>query len=270
MLWVASCFGLGYLFGNIPIVKQNFSAVALLIIFISVLPVVWEFIKARRPKVSSRFSDPPERPSEDRDPTAQCSSKATTGLSAPAAASTSTRGGRPIARSSRMRTAITRGRAARRYLCAEPCAAAPRSAGSDPTPRSRRCRTASRSRSATSASASIPPATSSARRRSGSRAQRASGSSAGDYKRAADPTCAPFELVPCDTFVTESTFGLPIYRWDPPSRVIAEILEWWDGNRERGRTSVLFCYTIGKAQRLLAELARVTDRPVFVHGMMLR
>ena len=50
VLWVASCFGLGYLFGNIPIVKQNFSAVALLIIFISVLPVVWEFIKARRPK----------------------------------------------------------------------------------------------------------------------------------------------------------------------------------------------------------------------------
>ena len=47
---MASCFGLGYLFGNIPIVKQNFSAVALLIIFISVLPVVWEFIKARRPK----------------------------------------------------------------------------------------------------------------------------------------------------------------------------------------------------------------------------
>jgi membrane-associated protein len=47
-LWVASCFGLGYLFGNIPIVKQNFSAVAILIIFISILPVVWEFVKARR------------------------------------------------------------------------------------------------------------------------------------------------------------------------------------------------------------------------------
>jgi membrane-associated protein len=48
ILWVASCFGLGYLFGNIPIVKQNFSAVALIIIFISVLPIAWEFIKARR------------------------------------------------------------------------------------------------------------------------------------------------------------------------------------------------------------------------------
>jgi membrane-associated protein len=47
-LWVASCFGLGYIFGNVPIVKENFSAVAILIIFISVLPVAWEFIKARR------------------------------------------------------------------------------------------------------------------------------------------------------------------------------------------------------------------------------
>ena len=92
---------------------------------------------------------------------------------------------------------------------------------------------------------------------------------AGDYKRAADPTCAPFEVVTCDTFITESTFGLPIYRWDPTDTTIGEVLEWWDSNRERGLTSVLFCYTLGKAQRVLVELARVTDRPVFVHGMML-
>ncbi|MCA1563505.1 MAG: ligase-associated DNA damage response exonuclease [Acidobacteria bacterium] len=91
----------------------------------------------------------------------------------------------------------------------------------------------------------------------------------GDYKRAADPTCAPFDPVRCDTFITESTFGLPIYRWDSPSIVIADILGWWDENADAGRTSVLFCYTLGKAQRLLAELARVTDRPVHVHGMML-
>jgi putative mRNA 3-end processing factor len=91
----------------------------------------------------------------------------------------------------------------------------------------------------------------------------------GDYKRDADPTCAPFECVPCDTFITESTFGLPIYRWDSPATVIGEIVEWWDQNREAGRASVLFCYTIGKAQRILAELARVTDRTVYVHGMML-
>jgi len=92
---------------------------------------------------------------------------------------------------------------------------------------------------------------------------------AGDYKRAADPTCAPFETVPCDVFVTESTFGLPIYRWDSTETVIDDLAGWWRANREAARTSVLFCYTIGKAQRVLAELMRVTDRPVYVHGMML-
>jgi putative mRNA 3-end processing factor len=91
----------------------------------------------------------------------------------------------------------------------------------------------------------------------------------GDYKRAADPTCAAYEPVRCDTFITESTFGLPIYRWDATAAVIDEIAAWWQGNAGEGRTSVLFCYTIGKAQRLLAELTRVTDRSVYVHGMML-
>ena len=90
----------------------------------------------------------------------------------------------------------------------------------------------------------------------------------GDYKRAADPTCEPLEPVACDTFVTESTFGLPVYRWDPTATVIADLLAWWDANRHGGRASIVFCYTLGKAQRLLAELAAVTDRPVLVHGMM--
>jgi putative mRNA 3-end processing factor len=90
----------------------------------------------------------------------------------------------------------------------------------------------------------------------------------GDYKRAPDPTCTPFEPVRCDTFISESTFGLPIYRWDAATAVIRELLAWWDDNRERGLTSIVFCYTIGKAERLLAELARVTDRTVLVHGMM--
>jgi len=92
---------------------------------------------------------------------------------------------------------------------------------------------------------------------------------AGDYKRAADPTCAPFEPVACDTFITESTFGLPIYRWDRTEVVVAEILDWWEDNRRNERTSVLFCYTAGKTQRILAELARVSDGRVFVHGAML-
>lgn len=91
----------------------------------------------------------------------------------------------------------------------------------------------------------------------------------GDYKRAADPTCAPFEPIRCDTFITESTFGLPIYRWDETARIVSDIAAWWAGNGDAGRASLLFCYNLGKAQRLLAELMRVTDRPIFVHGMML-
>ncbi len=90
----------------------------------------------------------------------------------------------------------------------------------------------------------------------------------GDYKRAADPTCAPFELVPCDALITEATFALPIYRWEPAEAVAADVLAWWDGNAARGRASVLFCYAFGKAQRLLAELARLTDRVVYVHGAL--
>jgi len=90
----------------------------------------------------------------------------------------------------------------------------------------------------------------------------------GDYKRAPDPTCAGFESVRCDTFITESTFGLPIYRWDPTAVVIRALRSWWEENRARGLASVVFCYTIGKAQRLLAELTNHTDSAVLVHGMM--
>jgi putative mRNA 3-end processing factor len=91
----------------------------------------------------------------------------------------------------------------------------------------------------------------------------------GDYKRAADPTCAAFEPVRCDTFVSESTFGLPIFHWDQTADIIAELLAWWEDNRSAGRASLLFCYTLGKAQRILAELAAVTDRRVLVHGAMI-
>ena len=48
----------------------------------------------------------------------------------------------------------------------------------------------------------------------------------GDYKRQADPTCVPFEVVPCDTFITEATFGLPVYRWPPMAQVIDELVAW--------------------------------------------
>ncbi len=88
----------------------------------------------------------------------------------------------------------------------------------------------------------------------------------GDYKREADPTCAPFELVRCDVFITEATYALPLFRWDDPRSVAAGIVAWWQGNARE--TSVLFCYALGKAQRLLAEIARLTDREVRVHGMV--
>ena len=88
----------------------------------------------------------------------------------------------------------------------------------------------------------------------------------GDYKRASDPTCDPFEPVRCDTFITEATFGLPIYAWDPPATVVDEIVEWWRDNREAGRPSVLFCYVLGKAQRILAELRDRANGPIHLHG----
>jgi putative mRNA 3-end processing factor len=88
----------------------------------------------------------------------------------------------------------------------------------------------------------------------------------GDYKRALDPTCTVFEPVRAHVFVTEATFGLPVFRWDPTETVIEDILRWWDANREAGRPSLLFCYVLGKAQRILAELATRIDRRVFAHG----
>lgn len=90
----------------------------------------------------------------------------------------------------------------------------------------------------------------------------------GDYKRAPDPTCAPFEPVRCHTFITEATFALPIYSWDPSSAVIDQILAWWRTNRDDDRPSVLFCYVLGKAQRILAELRGRADGPIHLHGAM--
>jgi putative mRNA 3-end processing factor len=88
----------------------------------------------------------------------------------------------------------------------------------------------------------------------------------GDYKREADPTCAPFEPVRCEVLVTEASYALPIFRWDDPREVLREVHRWWQGNPRRA--SVLFCYVLGKAQRILAGLAELTDRPVYVHGAL--
>ncbi len=90
----------------------------------------------------------------------------------------------------------------------------------------------------------------------------------GDYKRAADPTCAAFEPLRCHTFITEATFGLPIYTWDPADAIVAEIVEWWRAIRDTGRSCVLFCYVLGKAQRILALLRPHADVPIRIHGAL--
>lgn len=87
----------------------------------------------------------------------------------------------------------------------------------------------------------------------------------GDYKTEADGTCAPFEPVRCDTFITESTFGLPIYRWPTQPELMAGIDAWWRANAAQGRPSVLLCYAFGKAQRILHGVDRSIG-PIVVHG----
>ena len=87
----------------------------------------------------------------------------------------------------------------------------------------------------------------------------------GDYKTEPDGTCPPFEPVPCHTFITESTFGLPIYRWPTQPVLFAEINAWWQRNAEAGRASVLFCYAFGKAQRILHGVD-ASIGPIVVHG----
>jgi putative mRNA 3-end processing factor len=91
----------------------------------------------------------------------------------------------------------------------------------------------------------------------------------GDYKTEPDPTCSPFEPVRCHTFVSESTFGLPIFRWPPQAEVFAAIDAWWRANAAAGRASLLFGYALGKAQRLLAGLDPAAG-PIHTHGAVER
>jgi len=87
----------------------------------------------------------------------------------------------------------------------------------------------------------------------------------GDYKTEADPTCSSFEPVRCHTFVTESTFGLPIYRWPSQETVMDQINEWWRANKAAGKCSLLMGYALGKSQRALAGLDPSIG-PIFLHG----
>ncbi len=88
----------------------------------------------------------------------------------------------------------------------------------------------------------------------------------GDFKRDYDPTCKPFEVVPCDVFISEATFSLPVYRWPDFMEEMKQVHEWWMKNKAEGFNSVLCCYALGKAQRIIAGLRELTDEPIWVHG----
>jgi putative mRNA 3-end processing factor len=92
----------------------------------------------------------------------------------------------------------------------------------------------------------------------------------GDYKTEPDPTCTPFEPVRCHTFVTESTFGLPIYRWCAQEETFADMGAWWRENAARGRASLVYAYALGKAQRVLAGMLGAGVGPVYTHGAVER
>jgi putative mRNA 3-end processing factor len=87
----------------------------------------------------------------------------------------------------------------------------------------------------------------------------------GDHKRHADGISTPWETVPCHTFITECTFGLPIYRWPDPQKVFEQINDWWRNNAANGICSIISAYSLGKAQRVLMGLD-LSIGPVLVHG----
>ena len=88
----------------------------------------------------------------------------------------------------------------------------------------------------------------------------------GDYKTAPDALCEPFEAVRCHTFLTETTFGLPIFHWQSEAVVMGQIAAWWASNAARGVASVLLAYSFGKAQRLMAGLAGLG--PICTHPVV--
>ena len=87
----------------------------------------------------------------------------------------------------------------------------------------------------------------------------------GDYKTEDDGISVPYEPVRCDAFITECTFGLPAFKWLPQEQVMNDINSWWQQNQAEGKTSILFGYSLGKAQRLLKFLDPSIGR-IFTHG----
>lgn len=89
----------------------------------------------------------------------------------------------------------------------------------------------------------------------------------GDYKRSPDPTCQPFEVVPCDLFVTEATFALPVFRHEPAEREAARLVT--SIREQPERTHLLGVYGLGKCQRMIALLRQVGyDAPIYLHGAL--
>lgn len=88
----------------------------------------------------------------------------------------------------------------------------------------------------------------------------------GDYKRDADETCAAFTPVECDVFVSEATFALPVFQWPGHEMITDDILTWWQSGIRDSRTSFLFAYSLGKAQRILTMLSQVNlPGPLYLH-----
>ncbi len=87
----------------------------------------------------------------------------------------------------------------------------------------------------------------------------------GDYKLTDDGLSTPFEPLKCNTFITECTFGLPVFKWADQENVLTGIADWWSRNREKGMASVLIAYSLGKAQRILTNL-KVREGNIYTHG----
>jgi putative mRNA 3-end processing factor len=87
----------------------------------------------------------------------------------------------------------------------------------------------------------------------------------GDYKTTPDGLCESYEPIRCDTFITECTFGLPVFRWQPQAQVMEEVNRWWAANAAEGRVSILGAYALGKAQRIMAALDPSIG-PILTHG----
>jgi putative mRNA 3-end processing factor len=90
----------------------------------------------------------------------------------------------------------------------------------------------------------------------------------GDYKRQADATCEALEPLRCHCFITEGTFALPIYRWQPSERIFEEMAAWHAANAAAGVNSVVYGYSLGKAQRILGGMKDRLDQPVLLHGAL--